>query len=192
MQRSDKSILSHIPDFLDYCEVEKGLSNNTQKNYQRYLKKFSDWLRKIKKEDIVPHELDAKIVWDYRLFLSRDTDPILGQGLKKTTQNYYLIALRALLNYFTDRDIDSLPANKIKLPKDARSDKNIKFLNLEQIEKLLLSPDINSNSGLRDRAILETLFSTGLRIAELTALSKEQFTNIENKSDFELSIIGKG
>lgn len=190
--KASKSIIEYLPDFLDYCEVENGLSNNTQKNYQRYLNKFSQWLKKNKKESLKPNELDSKIIWDYRLFLSRNIDPVSGRGLKKTTQNYYLIALRALLNYFADRDIASLPANKIKLPKDARSDKNIKFLTLEQIKKLLDAPDINNNTGLRDRAILEVLFSTGLRIAELGNLTRDQFANIENKKDFELSIIGKG
>jgi len=190
--KSPKSLIEHIPSFLDYCEVEKGLSNNTQKNYQRYLKKFSDWLKKTKKENLTPEELDSKTIWDYRLFLSRDLDPITRQSLKKTTQNYYLIALRALLNYFADRDIASLPANKIKLPKDARSDKDIKFLNLEQVEKLLQAPNANTESGLRDKAILEALFSTGLRIAELSALNRNQFANINTKKDFELSIIGKG
>lgn len=180
--KSPKPIIEYIPDFLDYCEVEKGLSNNTQKNYQRYLKKFSDWLKETGKVDINPGQLDAKTIWDYRLFLSRSSD-----NLKKTTQNYYLIALRALLNYFADRDIVSLPASKIKLPKDARSDKDIKFLNIDQIKKLLEAPD-----NLRDRAILETLFSTGLRIAEMVALTRDQFANLENKKDIELSIIGKG
>jgi len=86
----------------------------------------------------------------------------------------------------------SLPADKITLPKDARTEKTVKFLNLEQVEQLLLAPDTKNPIGLRDRAILETLFSTGLRIAELIALNWEQFVNIKNKKDLELGIIGKG
>lgn len=191
MKKSDKPIIRHIPDFLDYCEIEKGLSNNTQKNYHRFLKRFIDWLKNTGKENLRPHELTPDDIWNYRLYLSRKYK-YKGKNLKKITQNYYLIALRALLNYFTDRDIVSIPKDKIKLPKDIRGEKTVKFLNLEQIEKLLLAPNTKTKIGLRDRAILETLFSTGLRIAELIALNKEQFANIENKKDLELSIIGKG
>ena len=191
MKKSDKKILAHIPDFLDYCEVEKGLSDKTQENYQRYLQKFVSWLKKAQKENIRPHELTPDDIWDYRLYLSRSKHH-RGKPLKKISQNYYLIALRALLSYFTAKDIVSLPADKIKLPKDAKKENVVKFLGLEQIEKLLLAPNIKKPSGLRDKAILEALFSTGLRVAELVALNKEQFNNIKNKKDLELSIIGKG
>jgi len=191
MPKSDKSIIKHIPDFLDYSEIEKGLSNSTQESYDRYLKRFTSWLKNINKDDLLPHELTSEDIWNYRLFLSRKYK-YRGKSLQKTTQSYYLIALRALLGYFTAKDIVSLPADKIALPKDARREKTVKFLNLEQIERLLLAPDIKSKTGLRDRAILETFFSTGLRVAELVALNREQFANIENKKDFELSIIGKG
>jgi len=191
MKKSDKPIIKHIPDFLDYCEIEEGLSNSTQKNYNQYLKRFTFWLKNINKEDLLPHELTAEDIWDYRLYLSRKYKH-RDKPLKKITQNYYLIALRALLSYFTAKDIVSLPADKVKLPKDAKKGKTVKFLNLEQIERLLLAPDTKTKIGLRDRTILETLFSTGLRVAELVALNREQFANIRDKNDFELSIIGKG
>lgn len=191
MKKSTKTIIKSIPDFLDYCEVEKGLADKTQKNYQRYLQKFITWLKKTNKNGLLPHELTSEDIWTYRLFLSRFMDE-KGHSLKKITQNYYLIALRALLSYFTAKDIVSLPADKITLPKDAKNEKTIKFLNLDQIEKLLLAPNINNPIGLRDRAILESLFSTGLRIAELAALNQEQFTNIKDKKDLELGVIGKG
>jgi len=191
MKKSDIPIIKHIPDFLDYCEVEKGLADNTQENYRRYLQKFIFWLEKIKKEDLLPHELTPDDIWQYRLFLSRFRDEKDHQ-LKKITQNYYLIALRAFLSYFIAKDILSTPPEKISLPKDAKHEKTVKFLNLEQIEKLLLAPDTKSPKGLRDRAILESLFSTGLRIAELVALNKEQFNNIKEKKDLEISVIGKG
>ena len=191
MKKSEKIIIKHIPDFLDYCEVEKGLADRTQKDYNQYLKKFVEWLKNTKKEALLPHELTSDDIWAYRLYLSRYTDK-KGRPLKKITQNYYLIALRALLSYFAAKDIVSLPADKIALPKDARAEKTVKFLNLDQIEKLLLAPDIKTPQGLRDRAILETLFSTGLRIAELVSLNKEQFANIRDKKDLELGIIGKG
>jgi len=190
MKKSDKSIIKHVPDFLDYCEVEKGLSNKTQENYQRYLQKFILWLKKAKKEAILPHELTSDDIWAYRLYLSRFQEK--GHSLKRITQNYYLIALRALLGYFIAKDIVSIPPEKIALSKDARAEKTVKFLNLEQIERLLLTPNTKNPIGLRDRAILETFFSTGLRIAELVALNREQFLNIKDKKDLELSIIGKG
>lgn len=191
MKKSSTPIIKHIPDFLDYCEVEKGLADRTQENYQHYLNKLVSWLKKTKKETLLPHDLTSEDVWAYRLYLSRYTDK-KGRPLKKVTQNYYLIALRALLSYFTTKDIVSLPSDKITLPKDARAEKMVKFLNLEQIEKLLLAPNTKTTIGLRDRAILEALFSTGLRIAELVALNQEQFTNIKDKKDLELGIIGKG
>ena len=191
MKESNKTIIKSIPDFLDYCEVEKGLSNNTQRNYQRYLQRLIGWLKNTNKEGLLPHQFTSEDIWAYRLHLSRHTDQ-KGRSLKKISQNYYLIALRALLSYFTTKDIVSLPSDKITLPKDARAEKTVKFLNLDQIERLLLAPDTKTIPGLRDRAILEALFSTGLRIAELVALNREQFTNIKDKKDLELGIIGKG
>lgn len=191
MKKSDVPIIKHIPDFLDYCEVEKGLSSKTQENYSRYLQKFVSWLKRTQKEALLPHELTADDIWAYRLYLSRHTDE-KGHSLKKISQNYYLIALRAILSYFTVKDIVSLPADKIALPKALESEKTVKFLDLEQVERLLLAPDTKTPAGLRDRAILETFFSTGLRVAELTALNRDQFANIKDKKDFELSIIGKG
>lgn len=191
MTKSDKPIIKHIPDFLDYCEIEKGLADNTQENYKRYLQKFISWLKIKHTENLKPHELTADDIWNYRLYLSRFQNN-KGKPLKRTTQNYYLIALRALLSYFTAKDIVSIPADKIKLPKDAKREKSVKFLNLEQIEKLLMAPNIKDIAGLRDKAILETFFSTGLRIAELVSLNKEQFSNIKDKNDFELGIVGKG
>lgn len=191
MKKSNKTIIDHIPDFLDYCEVEKGLSDKTQENYFRYLGKFTRWLKKINKEDLLPHQLTPEEIWQYRLYLSRFQDE-KGNRLKRSTQNYYLIALRSLLSYFSAKDVVSIPSDKIKLPKDVKNKKTVKFLTLEQIEKLLLAPDIKKKAGLRDRAILESLFSTGLRISELVSLNKEQFKNIENKNDLEISIIGKG
>jgi len=191
MKKSQKPIIDHILDFLDYCEVERGLSQNTQKNYSRYLQKFVSWLRFKNKEDLSPHQLTADDIWQYRLFLSRFRND-KGKTLSKLTQNYYLIALRALLSYFSAKDIQSIPSDKITLPKDAKKEKTIKFLSLEQIEKLLVSPNTNTKIGLRNRTILESFFSTGLRVAELVGLNREQFQNIKDKKDLEIAIIGKG
>lgn len=191
MIHSNKPVINHIPDFIDYCDIEKGLSSTTQKNYAQYLKKFIFWVKRSDKARLLPHQLTADDIWAYRVYLSR-LKGSRGTELSKATQNYYLIALRALLGYFTAKDIESLPADKISLPKEGRKDKKIKFLTLEQIEKLLLAPDIATPQGVRDRAILETLFSTGLRIAELVALNRDQFAAIAKKPDLELGIIGKG
>lgn len=194
MNKSTTAVIKHIPRFLEYIEVEKGLSPTTSRNYHNFLLVFINWLKDQKLSDIKPHELTAEHIWNYRLYLSRKTSE--GQFIKKTTQSYYLIAVRALLNYFTDQDIYSLPAEKIKLPKLTEKDKKIKFLKVDQIEKLLNMPDISNVSGLRDRAILEVLFSTGMRVSELVSLNINQFNKnslLKNKfSDQELSILGKG
>jgi site-specific recombinase XerD len=200
MKKSDKTIIDHIPDFLDYCEVEKGLRDNTQKNYQRYLHKFTTWLKAKNLTSLLPHQLTSEHIWEYRLYLSRYQKPRQkgfsglesSPTLKKSTQNYYLIALRAFLGYFVAKDVVSLPPDKITLPKGDKREKTLKFLTVEQIEKLLTSADANDYLSIRNRAMLEVLFSTGLRIAELVSLNMEQFANIKNKADLELGIIGKG
>lgn len=187
-----KTIKSYLTDFLDWCDVEKGLSNKTQQNYANFLKKYFEFLDSASLSDLKPKDIDANHIWKYKLFLSRAKDPVTGKFLKKTTQNYYLIALRSFLNFFADRDIETMPSEKIKLSREASKEKTIHFLKLEQVEKLLLAPNINNLTGLRDRVVLETLFSTGLRVAELAALNREQFLNIENKNDLEIQVIGKG
>jgi len=188
MEKSSKPILQHLNNFLDWIDIEKGLSSKTQENYERFLKKFFLWLKENNLENLKPHELTPKHIWDYRLYLSRHIDPKTHKSLKKTTQSYYLIAL----SYFSAKDVVSIPSDKIPLPRADKREKTVKFLNLEQIEKLLLAPDTKTTIGLRDRAILEALFSTGLRISELISLNWEQFANIKNKKDLEISIIGKG
>jgi site-specific recombinase XerD len=191
MRKSSKPIPQHLTDFLDWLDIEKGLSNKSQENYSRFLKKFLDWLKMNNLENLKPHQLSPEHIWKYRVFLSRHLLQHSKKPLKKSTQNYYLIALRSFLNYFADRDILSLPAEKIKLAKD-KDDKKIHFLTLEQIEKLLSVPDVSKRNGLRDRAILETLFSTGLRISELVSLNVEQINLKPNTKDLEIGIVGKG
>ena len=195
MKRSNIPLIKHIPNFLDYCEVEKGLSPVSTRNYHNFLKLFVEWLKNNDLSDLKPHELTPDHIWDYRLYLSRRKDE-RGGYIKKTTQSYYLRAIRILLNYLADRDIISLPSDKVKLPKLTDKDKAIKFLKFEQIEKLLKMPDVSKIDGLRDRAILEILFSTGLRVSELTSLNVKQFDRgnlIKNKfTDQELVVNGKG
>lgn len=193
MEINQKPIIKHITDFLEYLEIEKGAASKTQENYGRYLNKFVKWLKMTKNEDLKPHELTPDHIWQYRIYMARS--PISETNkktLSKKTQNFYLIALRSLLTFFTDRDIQALSVDKIKLAKRDKNEQTIKFLNLDQVEKLLLTPNTSHNIGLRDRAILEVLFSTGLRIAELVALNKEQIKIKPDTKDMELSITGKG
>lgn len=191
MKKNQKSIPSHLPNFLDWLEIEKGLSSKSQENYARFLKRFLDWLKINHLESLKPHQISTEHIWKYRVFLSRQYIPKTKKNLKKSTQNYYLIAVRSLLNYFADRDIISLPAEKIKLARDKET-RQVHFLNLEQIEKLFSAPNVSKIQGLRDRAILETLFSTGMRIAELVALDRDQIKIKSETEEIELGIIGKG
>lgn len=187
----NKPIIKYLIDFLDYCEVEKGLSSKTQENYTRFLRKFFGWLKDTSQEALKPSSLTPEHIWQYKVYLSRHSDPKTKKTLKKTTQNYYLIALRSLLEFFVEKDIPSLPPSKVKLAKD-KADKEIKFLKLEQLARLLGSPNPGTIIGLRDRALLETLFSTGLRVAELAALNRDQLRIKDETQDIETAVIGKG
>lgn len=194
VRKSTDSLREHIAPFLDYCEIEKGLSNNTQRNYDQYLKLFTRWLGVIGSPDLLPHELTAEHIWDYRLYLARKYTTNRGLYLSKKSQNYYLIALRALLDFLADRDIETLPSSKVKLAKQ-KSEETISFLEVADIERMLLIPDLKSPSGLRDRAIMELFFSSGMRISELTALNESQMSMLKDNSTtrtYELSIVGKG
>lgn len=186
-----KPIIKYLTDFLDYSEIEKGLSVKTQENYSRFLNKFFKWLEDNNLSSITPNKLTDDHVWKYRVFLSRHIDPKKKTGLKKSTQNYYLIALRSLLEFFVEKGIECLPPTKIKLAKD-KSDHEVKFLTLAQMERLLSSPDISAESGMRDKAILESFFSTGLRISELSALDRDQLKIKKDTKELEISVVGKG
>lgn len=188
------TIIEHLLPFLDYCEIEKGLSNNTQKNYRQYLLLFNNWLTKTDNAKLKPKDLTAKHIWGYRLYLAREYKTPKGSYLSKKSQNYYLIALRGLLNYFAERDISSLPSSKIKLAKQ-KSEENISFLEVSDVEKMLKVPDVSTVIGLRDRAIMELFFSSGMRISELVALNADHVSFLDDKSTkrtYELSIVGKG
>lgn len=194
LEKSSLPIKEHILSFLDYCEIERGLSTNTQRNYQQYLNLFVKWLTHVGTPKLKPHELTAKHVWDYRLYIARSHKTPRGEYLSKKSQNYYLIALRALLAYFAERDIEALPSSKVKLAKQ-KSDETITFLNIYDIEAILNVPDIATLKGLRDRTIIELLFSSGMRISELVALNTDQLTMLKDNDKtltYELSIVGKG
>ena len=196
MQKSNKPLISFITSFLEYLEVEKGLAVLSVKNYDHFINKFKIWLGK-NYPNLKPHGLTSDIIYQFRLYLSRQgVNATTKQNLKRSTQNYYLIALRNFLAYLIEKDIETLPPEKVKLAKDNLKERVVKFLNLEQLERLLLAPNIEEIAGLRDRTIMETLFSTGLRVAELVNLNRDQFNlKIIKDSNFdslELTIVGKG
>lgn len=191
MEKSNKPIKSFFLDYLDWLEIEKGLSSKTQENYSRFLKKFFEFLHFKGIDNIKAHELEPEHIWDYHLFLSRQYLKKNKRPLKKTTQAYYLIALRSFLSFLTEKDILCLPPEKIKLPR-TKKERIVSFLTLEQVKKLLNAPDTNTLLGLRDRAILETLFSTGLRVSELISLDRKQIKIKPKTKSLEVTIIGKG
>jgi site-specific recombinase XerD len=174
------NLQSLIKDYLDYLEVERGRSRKTVENYKHYLERFSGWA-KIEK----PGEIDADLIREYRLFLNRTEDQF-GRGLKKITQNYHIIALRNFLRYLARRDIKSLSAEKIELAK--QTPRQVDFLEGDELERLLASPEGTGPRALRDRALLELLFSTGLRVSELCKLNRDSI----NLAKGEFSIRGKG
>ncbi len=182
------TIKEAVDQYLAYIEVEKGRSAKTSENYGRYLTRFEKWLAEEEKKD--PAKMKAESLTldsarKYRLFLNRTLNA-KGEPLKKITQNYHVIALRGLLKYLAKIDIKTLPAEQVEL---ARQDqRTVDFLEEEDLERLLQSPDSRTLRGLRDCAILETLFSTGLRVSELCGLNRHEI-NLEKG---ELSVRGKG
>jgi len=174
-----------IAEFLEYLEIEKGCSPLTIQRYRHYLRRFHNWLAD-NSSATKPEDITLGIVRRYRLYLAHLRNRN-GTQLKHITQTYHIIALRAFLRYLlVQRDISTLSPDKIELPK--QSSRSIAFLNPEQVERLLNSPKISSNAGLRDRTILETLFSTGLRVSELVSLNRDQ-VDLERK---EFGVKGKG
>ncbi|MBI2858597.1 MAG: tyrosine-type recombinase/integrase [Chloroflexi bacterium] len=191
MRNDETGILEHLRGFFEYLDVEKGLALKSQQTYQRFINVFSMWLVDQGLEGLKPHELSDEHVRKFRLYLSQTISRNRKEPLKKSTQNYYLIALRSLLAYFVESDISSLPPDKVKLIKKA-GERSLKVLTLDQLQKLLQAPDGSDVIGLRDRAILASLFSTGMRIAELVSLNREQLRIMSNTQDIEISIMGKG
>ena len=169
--------------FLEHLEVERNVSPLTVRNYRHYLNHLVEWLERQGIDDI--RQLDLERLRQYRLSLSRQKTET-GDPLSKKTQAYYLIALRSLLKWLAKNDIEALAPEKIDLPKaDAIS---MKYTDSEHILKLLEAPDLTTRAGLRDRTIMELLYSTGLRVSELVALNRPQ---IDLESG-ELGVIGKG
>jgi site-specific recombinase XerD len=190
-----KLLREYLVPFLDFCEVQKGLADNTQRNYRQYMRVFFDWLKKHDHEGLTPEELSTEHVWDYRLYLARKHHTTTGDYMTKSSQNLYLIALRAFLEFLAERGIDTVPSSKIKLAKH-KPEETTTFLDPREIEAMLALPDVSKPEGLRDRAIMESFFSSGMRIAELVSLNVAQLSPLRRSKDadrtYEVPIIGKG
>lgn len=167
-------------DFLEYLEIEQNRSQKTIANYDHYITRLLDYAGEIEVSDI-----DAEMVRKWRLWLNR-LGTNTSDELQKTTQNYHLIALRSFLKFCAKRDIPALPPAKIELARTVR--KQVTFLTPEELQRLFDEPDIGTIGGLRDRAILEMLFSSGLRVSELVGLDKDH-VNLKRR---EFTVRGKG
>lgn len=201
-------------EFLEYCELDKGQSNLTIQGYDRYLDRFFEWLREYKQSliDIIetkekeaqnnidlenipkstnpkplaiyPEDIDQETIRNYRLFINRLSNK--GQELKTTTQNYHMLALRAFLRYLSFRGIACLSPEKINIAKTG--DREITFLESQELSNFLEQPDTSDLNGMRDKAILEILFSTGMRVSECANLNISDI-NFERG---EIAVLGKG
>lgn len=179
-----EEIHSLINTFLEYLEIEKNASKLTIRNYRFYLYRFEQWLQKNYPE-ITIDQVNTDIVRKFRLYLASYSDE-KGMSLKRITQSYHIIALRSFLRFLIRNDYETLSPEKIDLPK--AESKSLKFLEKNHLRELVNSVDLSNIQGFRDRAILETLFSTGLRVSELVRLNRGQI-NFETR---EFGVIGKG
>lgn len=189
-----------IIDFIEHLEIEKGRSKKTADNYRRYLLRFQDLamaileetpdLRVVKGDDVeltdlLPIDITQELLRKYRLQLNREVDQN-GENLEIITQSYHLIALRGFLKYLAKRDIKSLDPSLVELPHVVR--KQVTFLHYDEVENLLDAIDLDTETGLRDRAIIELLFSGGLRVSELVKLNRDSI-NLDRR---EFIVRGKG
>jgi len=170
-----------LTDFLEHLEIEGGRSQNTIRNYSLYLERFIEFAG-----DIEVVKITSEIIRRYRLWLNRYKNDNDGKELSILTQSYHLIALRGFLTYLSRRDIPSLSADKIILPKTVR--KQVTFLQYDEVVNLIDNIPLDSEQGLRDRAIIELLFSSGLRVSELVNLNRDHI-NLKRR---EFMVRGKG
>lgn len=179
--REEVSKLKRV--FLEHLEIEKGRSLKTVENYERYLERFFRFAH-----IQYPEEITDEAVRTYRLYLNRSRvhrSSRPEETLHKKTQNYYLIALRVFLKYLVKRGISSLPSDRIELAKVG--ERNLDLITTEELDRLLAAPNGAAVKDLRDRALLELLFSTGMRVSEIALLDRD----IDLSKD-EISVRGKG
>ncbi len=174
-----------VIEFLEYLEIEKNLSPLTIRDYRHYLDNFIAWSN-ANSPIIKPSDMTIELVRKYRVYLAHYNSPNGNLPIKKVTQNYYVIALRSFLKYLIRKDLPVVSPDKIDLPKT--ESRSLKFLDRDQLDRLLSQPDISTDRGMRDKALMEMLFSTGLRVSELCRLNKDQI-NVERR---EFGVIGKG
>lgn len=170
--------------FLEYLEIERGRSVKTVENYDRYLERFFQFAKVKKTSDLTEEQ-----VREFRLHLNRQPGTKSGrrvEPMKRRTQNYYLIALRAFLKYLRKRGIEALSPERIELAKVPQ--RSLDLITSAELNRLMKAPDAKTLEGKRDKAILELLFSTGLRISELCSLSIDDV----DLSREEFSVRGKG
>ena len=180
-------LYSLINDFLEHLEIEAGRSKKTIENYRLYLERFATIVEEILKKDTVkPSDITREVLRQYRLRLNRYGSEMGGDDLKAITQAYHLIALRGFLKYLARREIRSLDPSLVDLPKVTR--KQVTFLHYDEVEDMLAQIDTSTESGLRDRAIIELLYSGGLRVSELIGLNRDSI-NLERR---EFMVRGKG
>jgi integrase/recombinase XerD len=180
----NNSLEKQINEFLEYLEIEKNASKLTIRDYRHYLENFAKWHSTTRQGKTI-ESLHLGDVRKYRVYLANKVDK-RGKSLKKVTQNYYVISLRSFLKFLIKNDQKTLEPTKIDLPKT--ESRSLKFLEREQINRLVTMPDTSKEAGVRDRAILELLFSTGLRVSELVKLNHQQI-NIQRR---EFGVVGKG
>lgn len=169
-----------LHDYIEHLEVEGGRSAKTAENYALYLERFVEFTN-----DITVDKITSEVIRKYRLWLNRYKNNH-DDALATITQSYHLIALRGFLTYLSKRDIDSLSPEKIDLPKVSR--KQVTFLHYDEVERLLSEIPLDDETGLRDRAIVELLFSSGLRVSELVNLNRDHV----NTKRREFMVRGKG
>lgn len=178
------SLQDTLEEYLEYLTVERQVSPYTIRNYRHYLTYFAKWLAKHYPGTTV-EQLTPKILKTYRLYLAR-TKNDKGEILSSVTQGYYVIALRSMLKYLLKNDYEVISPDRLELPKG--KEHSIKFLDYEHVEAMIAKTDVATLRGLRDRAMMEVLFSTGLRVSELVSLNKAT-VNLESR---EFGVMGKG
>ncbi|EKE11526.1 MAG: Tyrosine recombinase XerD [uncultured bacterium] len=166
--------------FLDYLEIEKGRSRKTIENYDHYLDVFLDWA----KIDSVG-QINGDLIRNFRIYLNR-LETKNGNTLKRVTQNYYIISIRSFLKYMAKIDVNTLQAEKVEIGK--ATSREVDFLEIDEIYRILAAAEGNGFKALRDRAILELLFSAGLRVSELVNINRDKI-DLNNQ---EFSVRGKG
>lgn len=180
MEKVDTFFTSLMYDFVESLEVEGGRSSKTAENYTHYLERFSEFA-----DNPPVDEITSDVIRKYRLWLNRYKNDN-GEVLSLKTQSYHLIALRGFLQYLAKRDIEAISPNKIELPKTVR--KQVTFLHFDEIERIRAQLTGDDEAMLRDRAIMELLFSSGLRVSELCNLDRDHI----NTTRREFMVRGKG